>query len=241
MPGMSATASRILSISSSRDRALVHSPRGFSVPTNPVLSTPRASTATPVWPVRDTIVSSSGNAFRRRSISRDVSMALSSETPGSICTSMSKAPSSITGMNSVPRRGRTASAAARGTSRDHEHRGAVREGPAQRGHVEPPGHREDGAVGVNRPQHQQAHGRDDEDREQQRRQERQRHREGQRREHLAFHPCQRDDRDEGQGDDQLAEDARLAHLDRGPQHRRPRSCRPRPGATPGGAARSPPG
>ncbi len=115
-PGMSATDSRIRSMSSSRDRALVHALRGASVPTNPVLSTPRASTDTPVWPVRDTIVSSSGNAFRRRSISRDVSMALSSDTLGSICTSMSKAPSSITGMNSVPRRGRATIAAVRGTS-----------------------------------------------------------------------------------------------------------------------------
>ena len=110
-PGMSAIAFRMRLVSSSRVRALVHCPIGLRAPTNPVLSTPRASTATPVWPVRDTIVSSSGNRFSRRSISPVTSSALSSETPGSSWTSMSNAPSSITGMNSVPRRGRAASAA----------------------------------------------------------------------------------------------------------------------------------
>ena len=50
IPGMSASESRILSISSSRERALVHCSRGLSAPTNPVLSTPRASIATPGLP-----------------------------------------------------------------------------------------------------------------------------------------------------------------------------------------------
>jgi len=111
MPGTSSMASRILSINSSRLLALVHSPRGLSEPTNPVLSTPRASIAMPVCPVRETIVSSSGNCFRRRSTSADAAIAVSSDTPGSIWRSMSKAPSSITGRNSVPSRGTATPAA----------------------------------------------------------------------------------------------------------------------------------
>ena len=104
-PGMSATASRIFPVSSSRVRALVQAERGFSEPTKPVLSTPRASTATPVCPVRETMVWSSGKRLRRCSISPATSSALSSDTLGSSCTSMSKAPSSMIGMNSVPSRG----------------------------------------------------------------------------------------------------------------------------------------
>ncbi len=44
--------------------------------------------------------------------------------------------------------------------------------------------------------------------------------EGQGQEHLALDPLEGDDRDEGQGDDELAEDGRLADLEDGLEDRR---------------------
>ena len=59
----------------------------------------------PVWPVFPTTVSISGKEMSFSSTFRFMARDWGSEIPGANWTSMSNAPSSMIGMNSVPKRG----------------------------------------------------------------------------------------------------------------------------------------